>query len=207
MIVATGMRFIQIGTLAFHSPFCALMRGRSIEESAMRRASFHRFTSPNVRGAVTAWALGMSLIAASGLPAAAQPPETASPARMETVAVALDHARVVKLPERTATVIVGNPVIADVAVQKNGILVVTGKSYGQTNLIALDSNGAMLAESQISVRQSHESVMTVQRGLERESYSCTPHCQPSIQLGDAVKYFGDAAGQAAARNSAASSAK
>jgi hypothetical protein len=126
---------------------------------------------------------------------------------METVAVALDHARVVKLPERTATVIVGNPVIADVAVQKNGILVVTGKSYGQTNLIALDSSGAMLAESHISVRQSHESVMTVQRGLDRESYSCTPHCQPSIQLGDATKYFGDAAGQAAARNSAASGAK
>ncbi len=137
----------------------------------------------------------------------AQSASQAAPARLETVAVALDHARVVKLPERTATVIVGNPLIADVSVQKNGILVVTGKSYGQTNLIALDSAGAMLAESQISVRQSIESVMTVQRGLDRESYSCTPHCLPSIQLGDAPKHFGDVSGQASARNSAAGGTK
>ncbi|MGL4727584.1 MAG: pilus assembly protein N-terminal domain-containing protein [Bosea sp. (in: a-proteobacteria)] len=130
-----------------------------------------------------------------------------SPASMETVSVALDHARVVKLPERTSTVIIGNPIIADVAVQKNGILVVTGKSYGQTNLIALDSNGQMLAESQISVRQSLETIMTVQRGLDRESYSCTPHCQRAIQLGDAPKFFGDTSGQANARNSQATAGK
>jgi hypothetical protein len=190
------------------------MEGRFIQESAMRRASFHRSTSPSVRDGLAAWAIGVALVAATGLPASAQAPAptpaASAPAgvtRMETVAVALDHARVVKLPERTATVIVGNPIIADVAVQKNGILVVTGKSYGQTNLIALDSGGIMLAESQISVRQSLEGVMTVQRGFERESYSCTPHCQPTIQLGDATKYFGDTSGQAATRNSAATNAK
>jgi hypothetical protein len=191
------------------------MAGRFNEESAMRRACFHRFTSPSVRGGRTAWLAGLALLAGSGLamaqstaqsPAPAASP-SAAPARMETVAVALDHARVVKLPERTTTVIVGNPLIADVAVQKNGILVVTGKSYGQTNLIALDSMGAMLAESQISVRQSLESVMTVQRGLDRESYSCTPHCQPTIQLGDGTKYFGETAGQASARNNAATNIK
>jgi hypothetical protein len=183
------------------------MPGSSNEESAMGRACFHRITSPSVRHRLAAGALGLALAAASGLAAVAQAPAAGPPARMETVAVALDHARVVKLPERTATVIVGNPIIADVAVQKNGILVVTGKSYGQTNLIALDAGGVMLAESQISVRQSAEGIMTVQRGFDRESYSCTPHCQPSIQLGDAAKFFGDTSGQAATRNSAATSVK
>lgn len=124
-----------------------------------------------------------------------------APAQIETVAVAVDHARVIRLPEKTATVIVGNPIVADVSVQKNGVLVVTGKSFGTTNLIALDSSGAMLAESHISVRASSESIMTVQRGLDRESYSCTPHCQPSIQLGDSAKYFGEVGGQATQRNS------
>jgi Flp pilus assembly secretin CpaC len=56
--------------------------------------------------------------------------------------VHLDQAKVLKLPEKTATLVVGNPLIADVAVQPGGIMVVTGKSYGVTNLVALDRGGA-----------------------------------------------------------------
>jgi len=130
--------------------------------------------------------------------AAAAPPNGQPP-----LAVMIDHARVVKLPERTQTVIVGNPIIADVTVQRNGIMVVTGKSYGVTNLIALDGAGALLSESLISVQATSEAVVTVQRGLERESYSCTPSCQPSLLLGDATKYFGEVGGQATQRNTLA----
>jgi hypothetical protein len=121
----------------------------------------------------------------------------------ETVSVMIDHAKVIRLPERTQTVIVGNPIIADVTVQKNGILVVTGKSYGVTNLIALDNTGTMLAESLVSVQAPTESVVMVQRGFERESYSCTPNCNPSVILGDSPKYFGEVGGQATQRNSLA----
>lgn len=119
------------------------------------------------------------------------------------VTVMIDHAKVIRLPERTQTVIVGNPIIADVTTQKNGILIVTGKSYGTTNLIALDAAGALLAESVIRVQAPSEAVVTVQRGLERETYSCTPNCQPAAQLGDSTKYFGEISGQAGQRNSAA----
>jgi hypothetical protein len=35
----------------------------------------------------------------------------------------------------------------------------------------------------------------VQRGLERQTYSCTPVCQPSIALGDAPGYFAETKGQ------------
>ncbi|HEY8384443.1 MAG TPA: pilus assembly protein N-terminal domain-containing protein [Microvirga sp.] len=122
---------------------------------------------------------------------------------LDAVAVMIDHAKVLRLPERTQTVIVGNPIIADVSVQKNGILVLTGKSYGRTNLIALDGAGTLIAESTISVQALSESVVTVQRGLDRESYSCTPNCQPAIQLGDAAKYFSEIGGQAGQRNSLA----
>ena len=118
----------------------------------------------------------------------------------EAVAVMIDHAKVVRLPERTQTVIVGNPIIADITAQRNGIVVVTGKSYGVTNMIALDGTGNMLAESLVSVQAATESIVVVQRGLERESYSCTPNCQPSILLGDANKYFSEIGGQAGQRN-------
>src|SRR5262245_5731907 len=92
----------------------------------------------------------------------------------ETIVVQLDQAKISKLPERTQTVIVGNPGIADVTVQKNGVLVVTAKNYGVTNLIALDSTGAVLTESTIRVQGPTDTVVTVMRGVERSSYSCTP---------------------------------
>src|SRR5688572_33481524 len=60
------------------------------------------------------------------------------------VVVHLDQAKIVRLPERTATLVVGNPLIADAAVQPGGIAVLTAKSYGATNLVALDSNGVTL---------------------------------------------------------------
>ena len=120
--------------------------------------------------------------------------------KLDAVGVMVDQAKLIRLPEKTHTVIVGNPMIADITVQRNGILVVTGKSFGVTNFIALDATGAMLAESQVTVRASREKVLTVHRGLERESYSCAPQCLPSIQLGDAPRFFGDVGSQATARN-------
>jgi Flp pilus assembly secretin CpaC len=143
----------------------------------------------------------IALLSLSAAPVSAT--ETDKGGISEPIAVMIDHAKVMRLPERTQTVIVGNPIIADVSVQKNGVLVLTGKSYGRTNLIALDGAGALIAESMISVQAPSESVVTVQRGLDRESYSCTPNCQPSLLLGDATKYFSEVGGQAGQRASLA----
>ncbi len=121
----------------------------------------------------------------------------------ETVVVMIDHAKIVRLPEKAQTVIVGNPSIADVTVQKNGVLVVTGKSFGATNLLALDTTGNMIAESMIRVQASPDATITVQRGLERETYSCAPTCQPQGQLGDAKQYFTDRHDQAKSRDALA----
>jgi hypothetical protein len=102
-------------------------------------------------------------------------------------------------------VVVGNPFIAEVTPQKNGVLILTGKSFGSTNLIALDSAGGLVAETMIRVEASREATITVQRGMDRESLSCTPNCQPSAQLGDAAKYFDPTSGQADKRRALASS--
>lgn len=123
----------------------------------------------------------------------------AQPEPLPIVTVLVDNAKVIRLPEKTATVIVGNPIIAEVTPQKNGVLVLTGKSYGSTNLIALDTAGAMIAETMIRVEASRDATITVQRGMDQESLSCTPKCQPAVQLGDAAKYFDTQSGQADAR--------
>ncbi len=160
-------------------------------------------------GLVGALGLGLSasLAHAQARLVPAPAPETRSDAvadaRAEAVTVTVDHAKVLRLPEKAQTVIVGNPAIADVTVQRNGVMIVTGKSYGVTNLIALDATGALLAESSVRVGAASDSILTVQRGLDRESYSCTPACQPSAQLGDSKNFFDSTNGQSGSRNAVA----
>jgi Flp pilus assembly secretin CpaC len=107
----------------------------------------------------------------------------------DTLTVTVDQATVMKLPERVATIVVGNPLIADVAVQSGGLVVVTGKGYGSTNLIVLDRAGAVLTERSIIVRGATDRSVQVYRGVERETYSCTPDCERRITLGDSATYF------------------
>lgn len=116
------------------------------------------------------------------------------------LSVVVDRAKVIKLPEKTQTVIIGNPGVADIAIQKNGVVVLTGKSFGVTNFIALDAAGGMIGESMVSVSAPTDSTVTVQRGLDRQTYSCTPVCHPSIALGDANGYFSETKGQADAHS-------
>ena len=126
----------------------------------------------------------------------------ATHARAETtvINVTLDKASLIRMPEKAQTLIIGNPVIADVTVLKNnGMMVITGKGDGETNLIAVDATGNPVAESIIKV-SANGSLLVVQRGDVRESYSCAPKCMPTIQLGDGDKLFTAAVTQATARN-------
>jgi hypothetical protein len=107
----------------------------------------------------------------------------------EALMVVLDQAKVIKIPERTSTVVVGNPLIADISVQSGGMIVLTGKGYGVTNLIALDNRGTTLMEQFIEVRGATENVVAVYRGVERETYSCTPKCERRVTLGDMPAFF------------------
>lgn len=124
----------------------------------------------------------------------------------EAFKVVLDQASIMKLPDGTSTVIVGNPLIADVSIQAGGLAIVTGKGYGATNLLALDRSGARLMERELQVRGGGESTVFVYRGVERESYSCAPTCERRITLGDSPAFFAATASQIDARNSQASGA-
>jgi hypothetical protein len=89
--------------------------------------------------------------------------------------------------------------------QSGGMIVVTGKGYGVTNLIALDTRGATLMEQSIEVRGPSDQIVVVYRGTERESYSCMPKCERRITLGDSAVYFDSVMTQADSRNSKAQS--
>jgi len=121
-----------------------------------------------------------------------------------TIAVNVDQARLLKLPARVATIVVGNPLIADVALQAGGVIVVTGKGYGATNFIAMDRAGEVLVDRLIQVEGPTDQLITVYRGVDRESYSCMPTCQRRITLGDGEAYFKSAMDQAGNLSSQAS---
>ena len=121
-------------------------------------------------------------------------------ASAETLVVMTDRAKIIKLPQKTKTVIIGNPFIADVTLDKSGLVVLTGKAYGTTNMISLDGDGSVLNESTIQVQQPTENVVVVQRGMARDSMSCTPNCSPTVALGDDKEYFDGVSGQSQARN-------
>lgn len=117
--------------------------------------------------------------------------------------VILDQARLVKLPERAVTVVVGNPLIADVSLQTGGLMVITGKGYGLTNIVALDRSGATLMEKNVVVRGPGYEAVVVYRGVDKETYSCTPECGPRITLGDFPAHFNSTLAQTTVRNSQA----
>ena len=121
-------------------------------------------------------------------------------ARAESVTVSVDQAQVMKLPANVATIVIGNPLIADATLQSGGILVVTGKGYGETNLLALDRSGQVLMTKTVQVLGAASGDMVVvYKGAERESYSCAPECERRITLGDTPAYFNATLGQSGAR--------
>ncbi|MBV9261064.1 MAG: pilus assembly protein N-terminal domain-containing protein [Pseudolabrys sp.] len=127
-----------------------------------------------------------------------------SAAHADTVTVRVDQAQILKLPDRVSTIVIGNPLIADATLQAGGILVVTGKGYGATNLLALDRQGRIVMDKTVQVARSGQSdVITVYKGIARESYSCAPDCGPRITLGDGSQFFTDALGQTTTRNGGA----
>ncbi len=119
-------------------------------------------------------------------PASADAPQAAHP-----VLVEMDRARIVRMPEGAKTLVIGNPMIADVTMLRSTrLMVVTGKSFGTTNLIMLDADGSHLSETLITVVESEDNLV-VQRGMDRESYACNPQCMPTIALGDSKSYAPD----------------
>lgn len=139
------------------------------------------------------WFAAACVLSALAAPAAAE----------ETIPVELDQARIIKLPERAATIVIGDPLIADVSIQPGGLAVITGKGFGATNVVVMDKSGAVLMERNVEVKGPPDRVVYVYRGVLRNTYSCTPECAPRITLGDDPDYFDKTIAQSGSRNTQA----
>ena len=118
----------------------------------------------------------------------------------------LDQATVIKLPEKVATLVVGNPLIADVSLQPGGIMIVTGKGYGATNVMAMDRGGDPARPHDPGRGADREARHRVSRRQSRDPGAALPVCQQRITLGDGQDYFKSTIEQAGSRNSSAKAA-
>jgi hypothetical protein len=147
-------------------------------------------------------AAGLLMLAAS----AGQAAEPAAPAAT-TLRVMLDFAKLASVPNGTQTLIIGNPMVADASVQRNNVMVITGKSYGTTNILALDRNGHALEQITVEVTRTRAHTLTVLRGSDRETYACAPRCEQMLTLGDTPGAFTALNSQISTRNAAAGGGK
>ena len=102
----------------------------------------------------------------------------AAMAASNSVQVLVDQATLVRLDRPAAEIVVGNPSIADVSVQSSKLLVVTGKSFGETNLIVMDADGKVVANRQLIVQEPRTGFVTMYRGGARQTLHCAPYCAP-----------------------------
>ena len=149
---------------------------------------------------------GFSLARALGLLLFPLAMIASSPLPAGDMIVALDQASLLKLPDRVATIVVGNPMIADVSLQPGGTMVITGKGYGVTNILVLDRAGTVLMQKTVEVQGPDADIVVMYRGIERETYSCTPVCERRLTLGDSNVVFDNGVNQAGSRNALAQGA-
>jgi hypothetical protein len=142
----------------------------------MRCAAVKIKSSPVGAAIQIALALGLVLMAA--------------PAAMAgDLIVRYDQSQLLRLPRPASEIIIGNPSIADATLQNGNLLVVTGKTFGITNIIALDGDHNIIQDQRIMVERDDRRVVNLMKGSERYTYACTPNCEPTLTIGDETHFF------------------
>ena len=111
----------------------------------------------------------------------------ASRALADDLIVDYDQVQLLRLPEPAGDIIIGNSGIAEINVQAKDVLVVTGKSFGVTNMIVLNRQGKIMLNQRVMVRSPEGQVVTISRAGESETFTCLPKCEPIVKLGDNAK--------------------
>ncbi|WP_048645339.1 pilus assembly protein N-terminal domain-containing protein [Nitratireductor soli] len=107
---------------------------------------------------------------------------TASLARAEAgINVVMNQAKIVKLSRAADTIVIGNPEIADAAVQDASTIVLTGKGFGVTNLVVLDIDGQPIVDEQVTVSRQAAQSVRIYRRANIQTLSCTPYCESSYK--------------------------
>ena len=130
----------------------------------------------------------------SATPAPAVPDAAPVPAPLPTqMTVSIDQTRTLDLDRSVSTLSVGNPSIADVSIQNGNHLFLLGKSFGRTNVVALDPSGKTVLDMTVFVTSAGS--VTVYKGNRQLTYNCAPNCERALMPGDSKDDFEALSGQ------------
>lgn len=95
------------------------------------------------------------------------------------VVIPVDQLTRLNVPGSAASVVVGNPNVADVTVVDSHTVFLQGKTLGQTDVVVLGEDGATLFQGSFLVAGPTANRVTVYRGAKaRADMSCAPGCSP-----------------------------
>lgn len=106
---------------------------------------------------------------------------TAAPLAAETLTVAIDHSTRLSVAGSAASVVVGNPQVADVTVVDSHTVFVSGRGYGETDVVVLDGAGRTLYSGEVLVGGGNGGRVSIYRGSERTDMACAPGCEVSFR--------------------------
>jgi hypothetical protein len=96
--------------------------------------------------------------------------------RPQMLRVTVDKAEVVNLDAASTIVLIVNPEIADVIVERNRLLFVLGKHPGETSLYVYNDTGQRILERNVVVVPQDSQMVTVTRQTTPSEYYCLPRC-------------------------------
>jgi len=107
---------------------------------------------------------------------------TTGVAQSARLSVGIDQAARVQLRGPAGSVIVGNPQIADVTVVDANTLYITGKGYGVTEIVAVDTIGRTVFQSEVVVTDGAGlGRVRVWRGGQATEMACAASCSASMR--------------------------
>jgi Flp pilus assembly secretin CpaC len=107
---------------------------------------------------------------------------TLGTAQSGSLNVEIDQTQRVQLRGPAGSVIVGNPAIADVTVVDANTLYITGKGNGVTEIVAVDTIGRTVFQSQIVVTDgAGAGRVRIWRGGQATEMACASSCSPSLR--------------------------
>jgi len=99
--------------------------------------------------------------------------------------VTLNEAVRITLPGPARDVIIGNPLVADVTVSDSRHLILTGKAFGQTNLIVVGQAGRTIFDRELMVPRPMTGRVTMITGDKIASFACPGECSTNPDQDDA----------------------
>lgn len=96
-----------------------------------------------------------------------------------------------RLPGDAANVSLGNQNVAEVAVIDRDLLLISGRSFGTTNLIVFNNTGDIIYSGDIVVTSETANLVTINRAGSDFTYNCSPECRRTIQLGDDLTHLAE----------------